>query len=165
MYIYHILTNVKHRWGGTGCFYPMLSELSWNSTPNVCWVKNEDGLVFGSSVWRPPLHISVVCCNSVTCVTTVTSVTNITAVSRGSHACSVTFRVGLPWRKRRASLLQFLEQINSEFTLSTLICLLLAFPVNWREIFFCVYLYIYTYFEWWTWQLRRVLVAANIKLG
>ena len=111
----------------------------------------------------PPL--SVVCCNSVTCVTTVTSVTNITAVSRGSHACSVTFRVGLPWRKRRASLLQFLEQINSEFTLSTLICLLLAFPVNWREIFFCVYLYIYTYFEWWTWQLRRVLVAANIKLA
>ena len=92
------------------------------------------------SVWHPP-PLSVVCCNSVTCVTTVTSVTNITAVSWGSHACSVTFRVGLPWRKRRASLLQFLEQINSEFTLSTLICLLLAFPVNWREIF-SVFIYI-----------------------
>ena len=95
-------------------------------------------------VYDAPPPLSVVCCNSVTCVTTVTSVTNITAVSRGSHACSVTFRVGLPWRKRRASLLQFLEQINSEFTLSTLICLLLAFPVNWREIFFCsVFIYIF----------------------
>ena len=103
----------------------------------------------------PPL--SVVCCNSVTCVTTVTSVTNITAVSRGSHACSVTFRVGLPWRKRRASLLQFLEQINSEFTLSTLICLLLAIPSKLKgDIFLCLFnLYIF-----WVVNLR---VAASFS--
>ena len=109
------------------------------------------------SVWRPP-PLSVVCCNSVTCVTTVTSVTNITAVSRGSHACSVTFRVGLPWRKRRASLLQFLEQINSEFTLSTLICLLLALPRKLKgNIFLCLFMHILS----GELKLRRVLVAAK----